>query len=230
MTNRRRIAVLSNPILCSRTRGPRLQLFSLSILVSQCAVWHQIDCVKKMKIMKSQCFWIFMYFLWLLKFLVFFLFESLPSRAAMPNWCFFLFESLPIRTAMPNFPTCQPARPGKYYQQKPQNKKKMAACSHRCHLCKEHRHLCIGIPGYTFGSVIQAPSPSNLTTFLGLCSPDDYRQSIESPMGVPPLTRFTSLLMIIFWNYGNTAIFDEIYPFGRGVYLSSDICRMHWAD
>ena len=26
------------------------------------------------------------------------------------------------------------------------------------------------------------------------------------------------------------AIFDEIYPFGCGVYLSSDICRMRWAD
>ena len=29
------------------------------------------------------------------------------------------------------------------------------------------------------------PVPSNPTTFLGLCSPGDYRQSIESPMGVP---------------------------------------------
>ena len=27
--------------------------------------------------------------------------------------------------------------------------------------------------------------PSNPTTFLGLCSPGDYRQSIESSMGVP---------------------------------------------
>ena len=28
------------------------------------------------------------------------------------------------------------------------------------------------------------PGPSNPTTFLGLCSLGDYRQSIESPMGV----------------------------------------------
>ena len=27
--------------------------------------------------------------------------------------------------------------------------------------------------------------PSNPTSFLGLCSPGDYRQSIESPMGIP---------------------------------------------
>ena len=48
--------------------------------------------------------------------------------------------------------------------------------------------------------------PSNSTTFLGLCSPGDYRQSIESPMGVPPSTlqkrRSHSLFMIIFWEYG----------------------------
>ena len=25
-------------------------------------------------------------------------------------------------------------------------------------------------------------------------------------------------------------IFDEIYSFGCGIYLSSDICRMRWAD
>ena len=29
------------------------------------------------------------------------------------------------------------------------------------------------------------PGPSNPTIFLGLCSPGDYKQSIESPMGVP---------------------------------------------
>ena len=29
------------------------------------------------------------------------------------------------------------------------------------------------------------PGPSNSTTFLELCFPGDYRQSIESPMGVP---------------------------------------------
>ena len=47
----------------------------------------------------------------------------------------------------------------------------------------QRHHWGIGIPWYTFGSSIQGPS--NPTTFLGLCSPGDYRQSIESPMGVP---------------------------------------------
>ena len=44
----------------------------------------------------------------------------------------------------------------------------------------QRHHWGIGIPGYTFGSSIQAraiPPPS-------WCSPNDYRQSIESPMGV----------------------------------------------
>ena len=46
----------------------------------------------------------------------------------------------------------------------------------------QRHHWGIGIPGYTFGSSIQAqaiPPPSWGS------APQDYRQSIESPMGVP---------------------------------------------
>ena len=45
----------------------------------------------------------------------------------------------------------------------------------------QRHHWGFGIPGYTFGSSIQARA--NPTTFLGFCSPGDYRQYIESPMG-----------------------------------------------
>ena len=43
----------------------------------------------------------------------------------------------------------------------------------------QRHHWGIGILGYIFD-----PGPRNPTTFLWLCSPGDYRQSIESPMGV----------------------------------------------
>ena len=46
----------------------------------------------------------------------------------------------------------------------------------------QHHHL-----GHWYTGVylrIFDPDPSNPTTFLGLCSLDDYRQSIESPMGI----------------------------------------------
>ena len=39
-----------------------------------------------------------------------------------------------------------------------------------------------------------------------------------------------SLFMNIFWDYSKKGSFNAIYPFGCGVYLSGDICWMHWAD
>ena len=50
----------------------------------------------------------------------------------------------------------------------------------------QRHHWDIGIPGYT-GVYLQIfdPDPSNPTTFLGLCSPGNYRQFLEFPMGVP---------------------------------------------
>ena len=65
----------------------------------------------------------------------------------------------------------------------------------------------------------------------------DYRQCMEFPMGVPPSTlekrslSSLGLFMNHFVDYSKKGvILDEIYPFGCGVYLSSDICRMRLAD
>ena len=60
---------------------------------------------------------------------------------------------------------------------------KTVACSHHCplrHPAPSLRHWYTGIYLRIFD-----PGPSNATTFLGHCSPGDYRQSIESSMGVP---------------------------------------------
>ena len=85
---------------------------------------------------------------------------------------------LPYQT----FPTGKPEKPGKYYQQKTHNFNNTAACSHNCPL----RHPALSLwHWYTVVYLrIFDPGPSNLTTFLGLYPPGDYRQSIESQMGV----------------------------------------------
>ena len=69
-------------------------------------------------------------------------------------------------------------------KQKPQNFNKSAVCSHHCSLS----HLAPSLGNWYIGVYLRIfdSGPSNPTTFLGLCSPGDYRQSIESPMGVPP--------------------------------------------
>ena len=66
------------------------------------------------------------------------------------------------------------------------------------------------------------------TTFLGLCSPGDYRQPIESPMG-EKLLKFTIYDCILRLQQKRCDVW-RIYPFDCRVYLSSDICRMRWAD
>ena len=102
---------------------------------------------------------------------------QLVSPVAMPalsNWS--------ALSPCQNFPTDQHAKLGKYSQQKPQNFNKTAACSHHCPL----RHPALSL-GHWYTEVylqIFDPGPSNPTTFLGLCSPGDYRHSIESEMGV----------------------------------------------
>ena len=70
--------------------------------------------------------------------------------------------------------------------------------SHHCPL----RHPAPSF-GHCYTGYIFDPGPSNPTTFLGLCSPCDYRQSIESPMGVPTFNSIEkphlhSLFMIVF--------------------------------
>ena len=69
----------------------------------------------------------------------------------------------------------------------------------------------IGIPGYTFGSSIQAgafPPPS-------WCFPGDYRQSIESLMGVPTFNSTEKALEFTNYDYilrlrQKDVIFDKI--------------------
>ena len=116
---------------------------------------------------------------------------------------------------------------------KPSYFNRTAACIHHCplrHPAPSLEHWSTGVYLWIFD-----PGPSNPTTFLGLCSPGDYRQSIESPMGDPIFNsterRLNSLFMIVLWDYGQKGlIFDEIYPFGCEVHLPSDICWMLWAD
>ena len=65
----------------------------------------------------------------------------------------------------------------------PQNFNKTAAYSHHCVL----RHPAPSLGHWYTGIYLRIfdPGPNNPTTFLGLFSPGDYRQSMESAMGVP---------------------------------------------
>ena len=129
-------------------------------------------------------------------------------------------------------PPCQIFPMGqKYYQQNTHHFNKTAACSHHCSLSHEHRHWGIDIMGYTFRSTIQTqaiPPPSRGSA----PTPGDYRQSIESPMGVPTFNSTEKVLKFTSYDYEiviKGMIFDDIYPFGCGVYSSSNICQMRWA-
>ena len=161
--------------------------------------------------MTLQYFGIIMYIWWLLKIL-FFVWKAYQT---VPPW--------------QNFATGQPAKPDKYYHKKIQNFNKTAACSHHCPFWHEHHHW---YTEYTF----DLPSRvSNPTTYLGLCFPGDYRQSIESSMAVPTFHstekahKFTIYDCILRLRQ-KSVIFDEIYPFDCRDYLSGDISWMRWAD
>ena len=94
----------------------------------------------------------------------------------------FLWKAYQTVPPCKNFPNGLLAKPGKHYQiRNTQHFNKTATCSHHCPLWHEHSHWGIGILGYTLGSMIQARviSPPSWALF-----PDDYRQSIESPMDV----------------------------------------------
>ena len=141
---------------------------------------------KNIKIMNLQYFWIFMYNWWLLKFVGMFFVKSLPNLVLMPE-----FSNWSASTAWQVLTT------------KAQNVNKTAACIHHCplrHPAPPLRHWYTGVYLRIFDS-----GPRNPTIFLGLYSRGDYRQSIESPRGVPPSTpqksRIHSLFMIVFWEY-----------------------------
>ena len=95
---------------------------------------------QKMKMMNWQYICNFMYIWWLLKFLgVFFLWKA-------------------YQTVLPceNFPTGQPAKVGKYWQQKPQHFNKTAPVTTTVPSGTPRHHWGIGIPGYIFRFSIQA--------------------------------------------------------------------------
>ena len=70
------------------------------------------------------------------------------------------YQTLPLYQ---NCPTAQPAKPGKYYQQKPHNFNKTAACSHHCPLWHEHCHWGIGIAGYIVRLIGQPQSKGEIS-------------------------------------------------------------------
>ena len=106
----------------------------------------------------------------------------------------------------------------------------IAAYSHHYSLWQEHGHWGIGIQDISSIQAQAIPPPS-----WGSAPSSDYRQLIEYPKGIPTFNSTENALiftfMIIFSDYGNKGVrFDEIYPFGCRVYLSSDICQVCWAN
>ena len=81
----------------------------------------------------------------------------------------------------------------------------MAACSHHCSL----RHPATSLGHWYTGIYLRIfdPGPSNPITFLGLCSPGDYRQSIDSPIGVPTFNSTEKALTFTIYDF-----FLRIWP------------------
>ena len=101
-----------------------------------------------------------------------------------------------------NCPEWQSAKSGKYNHKTPHNFNKTVVCSHGWplwHPPPSLGHWCTCIPSDLLSS------PSNSTTFLGLCSLGDY--SLWSPqLSSPPSTLqkrgLLSLFMIVFLHFG----------------------------
>ena len=75
----------------------------------------------------------------------------------------FFADSLPSPATVSELPKFQPAKRGKYYQQKPSHFNKTAICNHRCPLMHPAPSLGHWGTRYTFRSSIQAraiPPPS----------------------------------------------------------------------
>ena len=149
--------------------------------------------LQKLKLMKLQYFCVFMYITcW-----VCFVFVKSLSKLTKP-YCH-------ART----FSTGQPAKRGKYYQQKPNIFTKLPPIEPPLSPLARTPSLGHWYIGYTFGFTIPAR-----TIPPGLLPPPllrDYKQSIEFPMGVPTCNctekGLFSLFMIIFSDYGRTMKF-----------------------
>ena len=114
--------------------------------------------------MNLQYFSIVMYILWLLKFFGCFFVESLPSiNNKNPN---ILTKRPPVATTVSS--GTQRHHWALVYRGIPSDLRSRPEQSH---------HWYAGVYLRIFD-----PGPSIHTTFLGLCSPGDYRQSIESPI------------------------------------------------
>ena len=114
---------------------------------NRCVIWRKLTFIKKIKMMNLQYFCILMYICRLLN-----LFGGV-----------FLWKAYQTLSPCQKFPTGQPAKPGKHYQQELQNFNETAFCSHNCPPGTQRRHWGSCIPGFTFGSLIQAreiPPPS----------------------------------------------------------------------
>ena len=196
-----------------------------------------------MKMMNLEYFWIVMYIWWLLKLWVFFVWKAYQhSLASINNKKPKNFNKTaacsphcPLRHPAPSLghwytgvylfcgKLTKPCRHARTFQlvsqhslastnnKKPQNFNKPAACSHHCplrHPAQSLGHWYTGVYLRIFDS-----GPSNPTTFLGLCSPGDYRQSIQSPMGVPIFYRKGAYIHYLWLYSENTAkkgvLFDE---------------------
>ena len=98
-------------------------------------------------------------------------------------WGCFFVESLPNPVAMPELSNWSASKAWQVLTTKTPNFNKRAACSHHC----PHRHPAPSLGHWYTGVYLRIfdLGLSNPTTFLGLCSSGDYRQSKESPMDVP---------------------------------------------
>ena len=160
---------------------------------------------KKMELLKSQYFCIFMIIWWFLDF-----------------WFFCGKLTKPCCRARTAQMVSEQAR--QVLSIKTKHFNKTAACSHHCPLWQDRRHWELvhqGIPSDLWSRLEQSHH------LPGLCSPMTTG-NLSSVMGVPIFNSteniLSSLFMIKFWDYSKKVIFDEIYSFDREIYLSGAIC------
>ena len=118
-------------------------------------------------------------------------------------------ESLPNPVVMPELSNWSASKAWQVLtKKKPQNFNKTAAFSHHC-LLRQAPSAIIGALVY-WGILSDLRSmPEQSPTFLVLCSPVDYRQSIESPIGVPTFNSTEKSLTFTENTAKKGVLFDE---------------------
>ena len=115
-------------------------------------------------------------------------------------WGCFFVESLPNPVAMPRFSNWSPSKAWQARTTKtPKFLTKRPSVVATVHWGTQRHHWGIGIPG-VYLRIID-PGPCNPTTFLGLGSSGDNRQSIEFPMGVPTFNFTEKELTFTIYDY-----------------------------